>query len=592
MKILGLSFDYHDSAAAIVLDGKVIAAAQEERFSRKKHDSSYPEQAISFCLEAARTKRKDIDVVVFYEKPLLKFARIINATLLNNPNSIEYLDRTFKSWLMDRKFEVKDRIIDDLRVPNEKIHFIEHHQAHAGSAFFCSPFDKSTIVTIDGVGEYETFTVSVGEAQKIEKLYSCNLPNSIGLFYSAFTAFLGFKVNGGEYKVMGMAGFGKPVYADLLRKLIDLKPDGLFEIKQDCFNFSYSENLPYNEKLVELLGEPRIPESSFDIGNPSAPFEPGSVQEMSRHYADIAASVQLVTEESISHLVKTAVKNTAIQDVSMAGGVALNSTANGRLQRELAGHLYVHPAAGDSGAAIGAALYYGHCLANVPRTGTLENVYLGKAYSDTDIEETLRREHITTYEKFYNNNDLINRVAEKLSEGAIVGWFQGRFEWGPRALGARSILADPTRADMQSIVNEKIKFREPFRPFAPAVLVERAKEYFDVPEPYSLACPEHFMSTISYVLKNKRSIIPAVTHVDGTARVQLVQKKTNPLFYDLINTFEKIKGVPVILNTSFNLRGEPIVNSPWDALKTFSFSGMDYVVLNKFIVKKEKITWE
>jgi len=505
-----------------------------------------------FFLDRACLKVNDIDAVVFYEKPFLKFDRILNSTLKKYPDSEKYFNDTIKVWFRDKKFEVKERILGGLNIQEDKIHFVEHHKTHAASAFFCSPFAKSTIVTIDGVGEYETLTVSKGNGIEIEKVYSQKLPNSLGLFYTAFTAFLGFKINIGEYKLMGMSGFGKPLYKDLLRNFFELKSDGTFEIKQDCFNFLCPEKLPFNQNLINMIGRPRKPESSFDIGIQSD--NPTSIQKMSCHYANIAASVQQVTEEVILHVVKNAVKRIGFSDVSMAGGVALNSLANGKLQKELKGRLYVHPAAGDSGGALGAALYFNHCIKKKPRYKELDNLYLGKEYSESEILKFLNEENITSYEKFSIIDDLLTKVAEKLSKGSVIGWFQGRFEWGPRALGARSIIADPSRKDIKSIVNEKIKFREPFRPFAPAVLAEKANDFFDIPEPYSFTCPEHFMLAIANVHREKRSIIPSVTHVDGTARVQLVQKRVNPLFYELIKKFEKIKGIPMLLNTSFNLR--------------------------------------
>jgi carbamoyltransferase len=586
MKILGLSFDYHDAAAALIVNGAIVAAAEEERFSRKKHDARFPSRAIRFCLEKAGITAADLDKVVHYENPFLKFDRIVKSAVDDYPKSVDYLKSTVHSWLGLGKLDVRQRIVDQLGVPEDRVTLVDHHQSHAGAAYFASGFDAATIVTLDGVGEYETCTVSVARGSKVEKLYSCELPHSLGLFYSAFTAFLGFEVNEGEYKVMGMAGFGEPKVYDKIRKLVELLPNGLVRMDESYFSFTCPGAYPFTDKLVELLGTPREPESAFDIGVKGQPAV-NEIQKISRHYADIAASVQRVTEDMIFHIVLSAVKHTGIQDVCMAGGVALNSLANGKLQKMLKGRLYIQPAAGDAGSALGAALSWYHGNAGTAQRRGLVNPYIGKSFTDDEFVATLRASRMTTWKRFDDEKALIEDVAEKLAGGAVIGWHQGGLEWGPRALGARSILANPTSADTQRIVNEKIKFREPFRPFAPAVLAERALEFFDMPEPYGMNCPEHFMLAVANVRPDKRTAIPAVTHVDGTARVQLVRRETNPRFYALIESFARRTGVPVVLNTSFNLRGEPIVCSPWDAMKTFSWSDMDYLLAGNVLVWKE-----
>lgn len=588
MRVLGLSFDYHDASATLAVNGKIVAAADEERFSRRKHDPGFPQRAIEFCLERSGITSDQLDAVVFYEQPLLKFERILTAAVRSGAAGSDYLDRTLEHWSQHRKFDARAKIGEYLEIDPQRIHYVDHHQSHAAAAFYCSPFDSAAIVTLDGTGEFETCTVSVGRGTKIEKLYNVELPHSLGLLYSAFTAFLGFEVNEGEYKVMGMAGFGRPTLTETIRPLIQLLPDGRFEIVQDCFEFFCPGQLPYNKKLLDLLGPARTPESGFELGDRTQP-PANEIQRESRYYADIAASLQACVEEAISHVVLHAVRRTGEANVCLAGGVALNSSANGKLQRQLEGRLYVHPAAGDSGGSLGAALHYSHHTRNVPRVEALTRVDLGRQYDRNEVLEAVREAQLESYEIFEEEEVLLQEVARRLARGEVVGWLQGHFEWGPRALGHRSILADPTSLDMQRVVNEKIKFRERFRPFAPAVLAERAEEFFEFRVPDSLSAPEHFMLAIGRVRSDKIAKIPAVTHVDGTARIQLVRRETNPRFYRLLQLFDSLTGVPVLLNTSFNLRGEPMVASPADALKTFSWSDMDAVVLNDVLVNKEYV---
>lgn len=586
MNILGLSFDYHDAAAALITDGRVVAAAHEERFTRIKHDPRFPVNAARFCLAEAGITADQIDHVVHYERPLLKFDRILRTALRRPKQARAFLRETMIDWFREGKFDVTERISQGIGVPKSKIAFCEHHAAHAASAFFCSPFEESVIVTLDGVGEHETATISIGRGNRIEKLASVNYPHSIGLYYSAFTAFLGFEVNEGEYKVMGMSGFGEPHHAEEIQSLFDLKPDGRFALKQDLFDFLMPETYPFTSALTDWLGEARKPESEFDPRGPKG----DAIADMSRRYADVAASVQRATEEVILHVVRCAMRRSGLKNVCMSGGVALNSVANGRIVRELGANLYVHPAAGDAGSAIGAAMHQAHAVLQQPRTGALTTPYLGIRNSDEEIAKALSDAYLEPARIYDSDESLVEDVAERLSRGAVIGWVQGRAEWGPRALGARSIIADPRHLEMQARVNEKIKFRELFRPFAPSVLVERATELFDVALPTTLASPEHFMLAVAPVRAEARERIPAVTHVDGTARLHLVEHSVNPIYYDLIRAFERRTGVPVLLNTSFNLRGEPMVNTAADAIKTFQWSGMDALVLGRTLVLKEEFT--
>lgn len=574
-KILGLSFDYHDSAACLLVDGKVVAASQEERFSRVKHSAAFPELAIRFCLDQAGLKPADIDYVAFYERPLVKLDRIIRAAAPFSAADRSALVQTVGRWLAGGKFEVRQRIEEAGFLPG-RVRFVDHHQSHAASAFFSSPFDEAAVITLDGVGEHETATVSLGQGTRLKRLASVRYPHSLGLFYSAFTAFLGFEVNEGEYKVMGMAGFGSPTMADQFKALFTLNPDGGFELDQTYFSFSGDEKRPYSQALVDWLGPPR----PYD-----APFSPTAEDERSQHYANIAASVQKCTEDVMLHVVSCAMRQTGQNNVCMAGGVALNSVANNRIVRELGCRLYVHPAAGDSGAALGAAQYLYHCELGAPRAEPLYSPYLGIGFDDESAVRAAVRAGMTP-QTCAGDEEMIEAAAAELAAGRVIGWFQGRAEWGPRSLGCRSILASPTSPEMQLRVNEKIKFREPFRPFAPSVAAERAGEFFELPPIMPRTSPEYFMISVCTVLPDARARIPAVTHIDGSARVHLVDPDTNPLFYKLIQAFARHTGVPVLLNTSFNLRGEAIVNSPDDALATFSASGLDALVMGRVVVRK------
>ena len=575
------------------MNGQLVAAAEEERFSRKKHDYEYPARAIDFCLRAGSLAAGDLDYVVFFEKPFVKFERLLLSSMQTFPRSHRVFREAMITWLAD-KLWVKHLIQKRLDIAPAKILFSEHHLSHAASAFYCSPFEEAAVLTVDGVGEWTTASLGVGRGTELRLLREIRFPHSLGLLYSAFTAFLGFEVNEGEYKVMGMAPFGTPRYADRVRKMVGLAPDGSFELDMEYFEFVRSPERSFSRKFVELFGEPRPPETPFFTrasGYPSyfgpKPVDFDAALARNEYYADVAASIQLVTEEALLGLAREAHRQTGLRHLCLAGGVALNSVANTRILRESAFEaLYIQPAAGDSGAAVGAALYAYHQLLGKPRGFVMRHAAWGEAHDTDGIETFLRGEGIP-YER-HDDERLLDRVVERLAAGQVIGWQQDRFEWGPRALGHRSILADPRRADMKDTVNVKIKFREPFRPFAPSVLAERAEDYFELPDA-AHQLPARFMLYVVDVRPDKRGVIPAVTHVDGTGRLQTVDRATAPRYYELIERFGRATGVPVLLNTSFNLRGEPIVNTPAEAFSTFARSGMDALVLGDCIVDKSKL---
>ncbi len=591
MYVLGISCYFHDAAAAILSDGRLVAAAEEERFTRKKHDFDFPQHAIDFCLKAAGIEGPDLDAVVFFEKPFVKFERLLMSSMQGFPRSHKVFREAMVTWMGD-KLWIKNLIRKRLKVPATRILFSEHHLSHAASAFYCSPFEEAAILTIDGVGEWTTASLGVGRGTEIKLLKEIRFPHSLGLLYSAFTAFLGFEVNEGEYKVMGMAPFGKPRYVDKVLKLIRLHDGGGFELNMDYFSFHHSTSRTYNGKFLELFGEPRNPKVHFftpDTGYPSyfGP-RPGNYDELGKlnqHYADVAASIQAVTEDVMVQMAQEAFCQTGLKKLCLAGGVALNSVGNGKILRKVPfEQVYIQPAAGDSGGALGAALYGYHAALGQPRKLVMEHAYWGEQHCPSQIEAFLRQSNIP-YERLDDEERLVSRVVDALQSGEVVGWSQGRFEWGPRALGNRSILADPRRADMKDIVNTKIKFREPYRPFAPSVLVERAREYFDL-DGSAGYYPARFMLDVVNVKQDKRHLLPATTHVDGTGRVQTVDRDSSPRFYRLIERFGEATGVPVVLNTSFNLKGEPIVNTPREAFRTFSLSDMDVLVLENCLVRK------
>jgi len=591
MKILGISCFYHDAAAALLVDGQLIAAAEEERFSRKKHDSGFPKLAIQFCLDEAGITTKDLDYVVFYEKPFVKFERILTTTLQQVPRSWRVFGDAMTTWLLD-KLWVKNLLRVELGLDNDRILFSEHHLSHAASTFLCSPFEEAAILTVDGVGEWATATFARGRGTEITQLREIRFPHSVGLLYSAFTAFLGFEVNEGEYKVMGMAPYGEPRYVDKVRQLIRVGDDGSIWLDMSYFCFHRSTDTAFTSKFTDLFGTPRDPDWHFftrTSGYPSYFGErPANFDEMAdrnQYYADVAASIQLVTEEIVLTMARALHRDTGLDRLCLAGGVALNSVANGRLQRETPfKQIFIQPAAGDGGGALGAALFAQHCVLGQPRSFQMRHAYWGKKYSEGEIVDYLRRENIA-HTACTSEDAMIDRVVDHLQKGHVAGWFQDRFEWGPRALGARSIIADPRRADMKEIVNVKIKFREPFRPFAPSVLVDKADRYFDLSEP-ARHHPARFMLYVVDVKPGQGEVVPAITHVDNTARLQTVHKEESPLYYKLIERFGQATGVPVVMNTSFNLKGEPIVTSPANAYSTFMRSGMDALVLGNYVIDK------
>ena len=591
MHILGISCYYHDAAAALLREGQLVAAAEEERFSRIKHDYSFPRNAIRFCLEAGGIRGSDLDYVVFFEKPFRKFDRILMAVLQTYPQSWKVFRESMITWMID-KLWVGSTIESELGVPKEKVMFCEHHLSHAASAFLCSPFEEAAILTVDGVGEWVTAAWGVGRGNEIRLLKQMEFPHSLGLLYSAFTAFLGFEVNEGEYKVMGMAPYGQPRYLDKVWKLIRQNSDGSFSLDMGYFCFHHSTDRTFNGRFVELFGEPRPPRMPFFTKASSFPKyfgePPANYEEMCRvnqHYADIAASIQRVTEELLLSMARHLHQQTGLKKLCIAGGVGLNSVANARILRETPfEELFVQPAAGDGGGALGAALWAYNTLLGRPRTFRMDHAYWGLAYSPAEIGTFLEQNNVR-HRFIARDDELLDEVVEYLMQGKVVGWFQGRFEWGPRALGNRSILADPRNWGMKDIVNAKIKFREPYRPFAPSVLSECAETYFDLPRA-AHHYPARYMLCVVPVKQSKQCILPAITHVDGSGRLQTVFRDQSQRYYRLIERFGQATGVPVVLNTSFNLKGEPIVTSPADAFRTFSKSEMDCLVLENFIVEK------
>ncbi len=594
MYILGVSCFYHESAACLLKDGKVVAASAEERFSRKKHDSEFPTLAIEFCLKKAGIRIGDVDWVVYYEKPFWKFERILKSTLATWPAAPRLFAKAMVSWLTD-KLWVRSIFVDKLKIDPKKVLFVPHHISHAASAFYPSGFDRAAILTFDGVGEWTTTTWGVGEGNDIKIQEEIKFPHSLGLLYSVFTAFLGFEVNDGEYKVMGMAPYGKPKYLDRVRKLVTTFGDGSYRLKMDYFTFHKSTDKAYSQKFVKLFGKPRPKDLHFftkTSGYPSyfgeKPDGYEEICELNQKYADIAASIQAFTEERILALARYVHVKTKMESLCIAGGVGLNSVANGLLlARGPFKRVFVQPAAGDDGGSMGAAFYVYHAILGKKRVWQQDNCYFGEDFKDAEIEKFLKSKRIK-YRKITSEAKLCDYLAGEIVSGKVIGFFHGRTEWGPRALGARSIMADPRREEMKEIVNTKIKFREPYRPFAPVVLAEKAKNYFE------LGKLEHqnltnFMLGVFPVKKNKRKVIPAITHIDGSGRLQIITSRQNSRYYNLIKRFGEKTGVYVLLNTSFNLKGEPIVNSPANAFNTFSKSGLDILALERYIVLKEDI---
>ncbi len=596
MRVLGLSFFYHDAAACLLVDGVPVAMSEEERFSRRKHDSGYPEMTVDFVLKTAGISTNDLDAVVFYEKPFLKLERIIKSALATFPTAPLVFADSVKT-LFTSKLWIRNLISAKLDIPAEKIHFSGHHLSHMAASYFSSPWDRAAILSVDGVGEWATTTLGIGEGNNIKVLKEINYPHSLGLLYSAVTAFLGFEVNEGEYKVMGMAPYGTPKYADRIRKLIRFYPDGSYSLNLEYFSFHRSTKHTYSKKFVELFGEARDPKSHFFTRATGWPSYFGDkpvgetfdrLAEEQEYYADVAASVQSVLEEAMVRLAKALYVETKVERLCLAGGVALNSVANWKIAQETQfKELFIQPAAGDAGGALGAALAYEYIGSEKKRSFVFENAFYGASFTTAEITRALDAEGVK-YSIVADEYALIEQTAQALVDGKVIGWFHGRFEWGPRALGSRSILADPRREDMKDIVNTKIKFREPYRPFAPSVLQERAGEWFDLPNA-EFHQPARFMLYVVPVRADKRERIPAITHVDGSARPQLVRRQDVPRYYRLIERFYEKSGVPLVLDTSFNLKGEPIVTTPINALNTFRKSGMDMLVLENVIVNRSDL---
>jgi carbamoyltransferase len=592
--ILGISAFYHDSAAALIVDGKIVAAAQEERFTRKKHDPSYPKHAIDYCLKEAKLSLNQVDYIAFYDKPFLKFERLLETYVAFAPKGLQSFRMSMPIWLREKLF-LKDMLIKEVKKTDknfniDKLMFGEHHFSHAASAFYASPFEESVVITLDGVGEWATTTVAIGRGHELDIVKEIHFPHSLGLLYSAFTYYTGFRVNSGEYKVMGLAPYGEPKYKKLiLDKLLDLKEDGSFRLDQSYFNYAAGLTM-VNQKFADLFGEPvRKPETD----------------ELTQFHMDIAASVQAVTEKVVLMMARSLAKEYNIPNLCMAGGVALNCVANGKILRDKAfKEIWIQPASGDAGGALGGALAVWHKELNNPRVvnpnDAMQGSYLGPAYK----QDTIERELLACGAKFdsVGECEMIEQTAQALADGKAVGWFQGRMEFGPRSLGGRSILGDPRSEDMQKTLNLKVKYRESFRPFAPSVLREDVADWFEAnyDSPYMLLVDnvkedrrikmtkeEESLFGIDK-LNIKRSNIPAVTHVDYSARIQTVHKETNPKYHALISKFKEKTGCSVVVNTSFNVRGEPIVGTPKDAFRCFMGTGLDLLAIGNFVLKKEK----
>ncbi len=597
--VLGISAYYHDSAAAILVDGNIIAAAQEERFTRKKHDSSYPYNAIEFVLKQANLKLIDIDHIVFYEKPFLKFERLLETYTAFAPKGFKQFSKAMPLWLKEKLFQ-KKLLVSELQrhdsnfKDQSKLFFSDHHLSHAASAFFSSPFEDAIVLTADGVGEWATTTVAIGKGNELNIKKEIHFPHSLGLLYSAFTYYTGFKVNSGEYKLMGLAPYGKPVYSDkIINNLIDIKEDGSFWLNQDYFNYATGLTMT-NDKFHNLFGnKPRDPKS----------------EKLREFHMDIAASIQQVTEDVMLKLARSIKKEYNLSNLCLAGGVALNCVANGKILKEkIFNNIWIQPAAGDAGGSLGAALALWHLELKEPRQvnpdDDMRGSYLGPEFSNEEIQKYLN--DVGAKFETFNEDKFIDKVANALAEEKAIGWFQGRMEFGPRALGARSIIADPRSGKMQKNLNLKVKYRESFRPFAPSILREDLSDWFDInaDSPYMLLVADlinekQIEMTDSEKklfgidkLNIQRSEIPAVTHVDYSARIQTVTKNTNKYYHDLISKFKEKTGCPIIVNTSFNVRGEPIVNTPEDAFKCFMGTELDILAIGNCFLEKNKQNME
>jgi len=596
-KILGISSFYHDSAATLIIDGEIIAAAQEERFTRKKHDDSFPANAINYILSHSNLKMSDIDKIVFYEKPFLKFERLLETYVAFAPRGFKSFSKAMPIWLKEKLFQ-KQLLLENLRklgdknLTEKKLFFSEHHLSHAASAFFPSPFDEAIILTADGVGEWATTTVAIGKGSNLKIEKEIHFPHSLGLLYSAFTYYVGFKVNSGEYKLMGLAPYGKPIYKDLIvDNLIHIKEDGSFRLNQDYFNYATGLTMT-NNNFDKLFGQ-KVRKNEKD--------------KITQFHMDIASSIQKVTEDIMIKLVRNLSEVYKIPNLCLAGGVALNCVANGKILKEkIFKNIWIQPAAGDAGGSLGACLAYWHLELDkdrkIEKEDSMKGSYLGPEYSQEEIVQVLKK--LGANFEVYEDEELSLITAKSLSDGDAIGWFQGRMEFGPRALGGRSILGDPRSESMQKNLNLKVKYRESFRPFAPSVIYEEVKDWFniDCKSPYMLFVAEIVDNKQKKISKEqeglfgidklnvKRSEIPAVTHVDYSARVQTVHKETNPKFYNLLSKFKELTGCPVIVNTSFNVRGEPIVNTPNDAFNCFMGTELDKLVIGNCILEKKNQT--
>ena len=566
--ILVISCYYHDASAALLKDGVIVAGAEEERFTRKKHDTSFPTHAIKFCLEHEGITIKEVSYIGFYEKPLLKFERLMYQHLEHFPKSLKMFLKSTPSWINE-----KLRVIKTIR---KKLHykgdvlFVEHHLAHAASCFLVSPYKEAAILTADGVGEWTTTTLGKGSGNDIMLMDELRFPNSIGLLYSVITAYLGFSVNNSEYKVMGLAPYGDMnpktnEYYHKLRRTLDIKDDGSFQFDMDYFIFDYADRMP-SKKLCALLGGP-----------PKKAQEP-----MTKRHEDIAAAVQLVTEEIMTAMLRHLHKVTKLDTVVIAGGVALNSVYNGKILRSTPfKNIWIQPNSTDGGTSLGVVSYIYHTILGHPRNFHMQDAYLGPGYSDAEIKRFLDT-HGIVHTAFKDDKDLVRQVTDFILKDNVIGWFQGRMEWGPRALGSRSILSNPCNPNMKEILNLKVKHREKFRPFAPVVCEDDAMKYFDCDDP--IPEPTDYMLMVYPIRKQFHKKLPAVTHVDGSGRLQTIRRHQNPLYYDLIKEFGKHTGIPILINTSFNIRGEPITCTPFDAYKCMMGTGIDCLVMGKYLV--------
>lgn len=569
--VLGISCFYHDSSATLLCDGVVVAAAAEERFTRIKHDISFPAGAIAYCLESQDITIQDVSYIGFYEKPFLKFERVLYQYLETFPLGIKTFLKSMPPWI-NEKLKVRKIIRKKLKYAGD-IFFIPHHLAHAASVFLASPFKQSVIITVDGVGEWTTTTIGMGDGNLIKLIKEQVFPHSIGLLYSTITAYLGFHVNDAEYKVMGLSSYGlmdkeRNPYYRKLKKVIDIKEDGSYRLNLDYFIFHHADQMPA-KRLCNLLDGPvRKPESG-----------------LTQRHKNVAAALQMILEEVMNKILEHAHHLTGCENLVLAGGVALNSVYNGKILRNTSfKNVWIQPDAGDGGTSMGAALYVYNSLLQYDRKFVLENIYLGPEFSTRTVEQFLDENNIQYYQ-FKNDYELISKTAKLIYENNVVGWFQGRMEWGPRALGARSILANPLNPEMQDILNKKVKHREEFRPFAPAVLREEAGKYFEVDDP--LPAITDFMLMVYPTKKEWAGKVPSVVHVDGSARLQTVREKPNVLYYQIIKEFSSLSGLPIIINTSFNVRGEPIVCSPLDAYRCMMGTEMDYLVIDKFLISRK-----